>query len=602
MYRFIFLILGLVTLANAQTPEVMITEISSQTVGQMSEWFEFSLWSEHAVEISNWKVSNGTTIKTFWEKRDLLQLENLFDRETFSSESYSGTGFSGSGNSLFEFADALVFLPPESGRAWFFWEKSPVSLRNDGGEISILNENEEILDQTTFPKLKTGTYQGAKYAEIWNRNDDGEGFPLVFRDNGDLNFQHSQGQENFFPPTFPSDIELLINEVSPDRDLPNAKIDFIELFVAHAKDGKANLKYCEIKHNGTPLFFFQTDFWVEEGDFIIVNFDGLSPSISKNSNPFIISTNGKDGLSSGSGTVEIILFSGTSWEITEDFLCWKDGELSSSEKSRVDKNQGVNWNGECVDISDLVPNESIARADIPTDSNTKSDFQRHYNGSPGKNNAGENSPPTAIITIQGARKIYKTTLNFTGEDSTDPDGFSDLQSFEWIKNGMVFSNEINPKSISFSELGTYEISLTVTDRSGAKHTALETIEVVANVYGEQMIDVFHLVSGSGTSFHKKEIKDWLAKKLTGEVLPPNSSKANFATKNAKNISTNFFENFVTETPAEFLENIASMALDQRFSRTFSSMAVNNFSKNCFPPTEKRRFLRKRIRSLNEMFD
>ncbi len=612
MRKIFFLTLVFTTLANAQTPKVKITEISSQTVGEMKEWFEFSIESERVEEITNWKVSNGGAPKTFWTARDSLRPEMLFDRETFSTTSYSGTefsgsGFSGSGKSVFEFADSLVFLPPPSGRAWFFWNKSPVSLRNDGGEISILNETDEVFDRADFPKLKAGTSQGAKYAEIWNRNDDGSGFPLIFRNNNDLNFQHSRGQENLSAPTAPSEIELLINEVSPDRDDPNPKIDFIELFVASANNEKSNLKYAEIKHNGTPLFFFETDFWVKEGDFIVINFDDSPPAVTKNSNPFAISTNAKNGLSSGSGTVEVILFSGTSLETTEDFLCWKDGKLSATEQSRVEKNQGENWNGECVDISNLVKNESLAREDISTDSNSKSDFIRHFNGSPGKNNEGENSPPTAKITVQGAKRIYKTTLNFTGEDSSDPDGATDLDTFEWQKNGVVFSNEINPKSISFDAVGTYEISLTVTDLSGEMSTAVETIEVVEGSNGEQVIDVFNLGAGSSSSFNKKEIKDWLIKKLTGETKLENMMNAKSSAKKKTDISTSFFENFITEVPDAFWEKISARTSNSQSPTTFSSRTTNflktkKIEKTYFPITKKRKFLRKRVRNLREIFE
>ncbi len=603
---FILLFLPIFTLAKASS--VRITEISSQTIGNQNEWFEFELLGQTPLDITNWKISNGGTTKTFWDYQENLRSNNLFDFETFSGSGYSGTGFSGSGfsgsgKSLFKFSNALIFLPPKNARAWFFWEKSPVSLKNSGGEISILDENNEVLDKTIFPKLKAGTYQGSKYGEVWNLDEDGNWFPLIFRNNNDSNFKHSRGKENFPAPAFFEDIEILINEVSPDRDFPNEKIDFIELFISHTKKATANLKYCEIKHNGTPLFFFETDFWVKNGDFVIINFDGNPPIISKKYNPFVISTNKKKSISSGSGTIEIILFSGTSWEKTEDFLCWKNGNLSASEKSRVNKNQGENWNGECVDISNLIKNESIARAEIPTDSNTKADFFRHYNGSWGKKNVIKNSPPVAKITVQGAKRIFKAALNFTGEDSTDPDGIEDLKSFEWTKNGEVFSNEINPKGISFEALGKYEIALTVTDYSEEKNTVLEIIEVVANDAGEQVIDVFNLGVGTSSSFNKKQIKSWLKAKLNKKESAPLVSKLR-TESSALNVSQDFFKNFIEEVPTNFLTKLAKIVSSQKVSNVTSSV-TNSFkssSSNLIITKKKPRLPRRRIKSLNELFD
>jgi hypothetical protein len=606
MWKLYFCCLFFGGLASAQVPKLQITEISSQTIGSTKEWFEFSLSGTSAINIANWKISNGGTVKSFWDNVKLLRPESLFDLETFSGSGYSGTGFSGSGfsgsgKSVFQFSDALIFLPPKKERAWFFWEKSPVSLNNNGGSLSILNENNEILDQVVFPKLKTGTFEGSKYGEIWNIDENKNEFPLIFRNNNDVNFQHSRGRENFSAPVKPEEINILINEVSPNRDLPNAKIDFIELFIASTKEKIANLKYCEIKHNGTPLFFFEKNFWVKTGDFIVLELNGLPPMISKNSNPFIISTNKKNNISAGSGTVEVILFSGTSLEETEDFLCWKNGNLNTTEQARVNKNQGKNWNGECIDISDLIKNESIARAEDPSDSNSKFDFHRHYNGSFGVHNVVENSPPVAKITTQGAKRIYKTTLNFTGEDSTDPDGLSDLKSFEWKKNGKFFSNEINPKSIAFDSLGKYEISLTVKDQSDFENTVFETIEVVTNEEGEQIIDVFNLGGNSSSSFKKKQIKSWLTQKLSEKTNPKNILNSKSISEK-QIITTNFFENFIKTIPDDFLEKLNAISFIQNSPSSFfpknsivkdlEPLKINIHKKKC----------RKKIKSLNELFD
>jgi PKD repeat protein len=482
-------------LTLAQTPT--ITEISPRRVNSLEEWFEFSLQSESPVDITDWVIFNDkSSRRVFGDFEDRLiipnSLENLSGKTVIVDEDQ---------NLSEDFpADRLIFWPRDL--EYFYWEKSPLSLPDGGGTIQILDDQGQILDEVIYPATKSGTVEGDKFAEIWNR-DSGtptQVLPLVFRDNGDAAWRHTRGELNLRLPTPIDKFEILVSEVSLDRGEPQSEVDFIELYIKSTVPDRVNLKYLEIKHNGTSLILVNQDLWVQTGDFIVLQFDGNPPAIQPITNPIQISTNERDGLSSGSGTVELILYSGTSLEVTEDFFCWKDEKLSQTEQQRVEKNINLgHWQGACFEVSELIPNESVARFISYPDSNQVADWFRHFNGSEGEENNPQNQPPVARIRIQGSGKLSGTppfSVNPTGEDSTDPDGAKDLATFEWELNSEVFSDRENPLNFKIEIAGTYTIKLTVTDFSGAQ----DMTELVVTV---------HRGGGVGNTDIKIEAEQWL---------------------------------------------------------------------------------------------
>ena len=48
---------------------VKITEIAPHKIAEIDEWFEFSIQSKKAVDITNWKVSDGGSPKKFIDKK-----------------------------------------------------------------------------------------------------------------------------------------------------------------------------------------------------------------------------------------------------------------------------------------------------------------------------------------------------------------------------------------------------------------------------------------------------------------------------------------------------------------------------------------------------
>lgn len=562
---------------------VRITEISPHKVSDQDEWFEFSLSGTEAVDLTDWQVSNGKSTKTFGDKRDQLVLAQGGQSLAGATVALSGSGtvlagdaFSGSGSSVTLDEDRLIFLPENT--AWFFWKKSPVSLGNSGGTVRIIDEEGTVRDEIAYPKTKSGTRSGHKYAEVWNRTET-DVAPLVYHSSGEAAFRHSRGEPNHQVPALSTEIELVISEISPDRDAETG-FDFVELYVKSTKGEKANLKYLEIKHNGTPLIFVEHDWWVEAGDFIVVQFDDQAPRVHSDKTPHRVSTNARSGLSSGSGTVEVIVYAGTSFETTEDVVCWQDETLSQTERNRVDKFvTAQHWSGDCIEIGELIDNESAARQLDQSDTNSENDFFRHFNGSEGLPNDAQNNAPTAVITVQRTGRtmgLAPFSLNLTGEGSTDPDGAHDLQSWQWTINGAFFSDQANPPATKLENIGTYDVELVVTDFSGAQSTASLTVEVVPR-------------EGNSTSIGgNRQIKQWLEKALAQEEKAHAKQNQKIGAKGrlkkAPHVSADFFTDFLARVD---MDQLRQQIITHRQRSQFQPIAPDGLTPISFRVEETR---------------
>jgi len=502
---------------------VRITEIQSHKIGETEEWFEFTIEGNGIFNLSEWQVSNGNSVKkSFFEEKDKLIIgSGVIDLSTENQM-------------IFEITD----------KARFYWTKSPISLANGGGMIQIMDHQDVILDSILYPDSKSGTSSGIEWSEVWNRDSVGMSFyPLIYKQNHQT-YRHTRGTENYLSPVKPENIEILVTEISPNR-LSETGHDFIELYVKSTVDDQANLKYLEIKHNGTSLFLSETDWIVEPGDFIVIKVGQSFSGLIESSGYHEVLTDKKDSISSGSGTVEVIYYSGTSWETTEDFVCWQKTELSATEQKRVDKNilEGY-WNGQCYDISNIIKNESIGRNISFGDSQSASDFFRHFNGSEGQINESQNSPPRAIIQVQGTGRIMAVapfSLNLTGEDSIDPDGVHDLDLFQWFKDGVLFSEKQNPESHRIPIPGTYKYQLKVTDYSGASNDAILTVNGVSPNNTAGII-----------APQKEKIKPWIKK-----MLEKSEKKEVFGQYSSTTtaVSDDFFQNFLVNVDSSILEEI-----------------------------------------------
>ncbi len=490
--------------------DVQITEIQPFKVGNEEEWFEFSVQSDEVIDISQWRISNGKTVKSIGAVRDKLVIP---EKTTL----LTGSGFS---------ADGLFLLPVE--KTFFTWIRSPVSLKNTGGSLKILDQLGAVLSSVTYPKGKSGTRKQYAYSEVFNWDPLKERlYPLLFRKDVNPSFKHTKGFPNKKSPSFPADFKIVISEISPDREA-NKGGDFIELYVVQG-DERINLKYLEVKHNGTPLYYFTDDFWVSPGQFLTIWVGKPLTGIVKNTAPYEVYSHKKEGLSAGSGTVELIAFSDTSYEKTVDFVCYKNKKLSQTEQKRVDKNT-ANWHSECFEIKDLIPNESIARKDLDIDSDTYEDFFRHFNGSPNSQNDMVNHVPKAIITVQGSGKTKGKppfSVNLTGEQSTDLDGVKDIMQYQWELDDIVFSTQANPKLFKIEDIGLHTVKLTVTDHNGQTSTAQQIFEVIPT-------------GGTSSGGSRKDAKTFIQNILT------DSSKVKINPQ-----QDDFFDDFIEQAPETF---------------------------------------------------
>jgi PKD repeat protein len=83
----------------------------------------------------------------------------------------------------------------------------------------------------------------------------------------------------------------------------------------------------------------------------------------------------------------------------------------------------------------------------------------------------ENDPPVADFSAS----CTALACTFTDE-STDPDGADDIDTYEWDFGGDGTSGEQSP-SHTFSAAGAYQVSLTVTDAAGESNTSTQTVTV-----------------------------------------------------------------------------------------------------------------------------
>src|SRR5687767_14733333 len=98
----------------------------------------------------------------------------------------------------------------------------------------------------------------------------------------------------------------------------------------------------------------------------------------------------------------------------------------------------------------------------------------------GDDNGGggpDNADPVAAFAVN----CNALACTFTDE-STDPDGADDIESWSWDFGGDGTSDEQSPLH-TFSAAGTYAVELTVTDAAGATNSVTEDVVVTttANV-------------------------------------------------------------------------------------------------------------------------
>ncbi|SEI72848.1 PKD repeat-containing protein, partial [Cyclobacterium xiamenense] len=87
-----------------------------------------------------------------------------------------------------------------------------------------------------------------------------------------------------------------------------------------------------------------------------------------------------------------------------------------------------------------------------------------------------NEPPVAVAEADVTTGFAPLTVSFTGSNSTDAEG---AVTYLWDFGTGVTSTQADPE-YTFTEAGTYDVSLTVTDAQGASNATTISVEVVAN--------------------------------------------------------------------------------------------------------------------------
>lgn len=436
--------------------EVEITKIQPVSLNSGETWLKFSILSDSAIDITDWKIINTNNSQKLSELAENLILisdsENLSEKPVhLNDQGFAKISEQNLSPNFTLKKDRIIFSAKNEGDLITFAVKSePLNLL-ENQTFKIIN-NDQVLAEKVFAK----------------------------------------------------DLQVIISEISPN----NTENDFFELFIKEA-DGIIDLKNMEIRHNGKTLFFAKNSLLVQKGDILTFKLQSekISESPEKYRNTTFLQETGdsfvwekgtKNGIVASSGTMEIILWSDTHWENPAklaDFVCWADKNLNKTETKRLVANKPQNWNGDCFKSNKLPKDESIARTEPQTDTNNSRDFYHHLHGSPGEKNFIKNKKPQARIKLQSGEFSGKSRVNFTGKESDgsasyDGDGLDDLKKFQWKINGKYCGNyekdgwnwenkncyleaqKYNPSYIyfDFENFAEFEVSLRVTDLAGFSDT------------------------------------------------------------------------------------------------------------------------------------
>lgn len=105
------------------------------------------------------------------------------------------------------------------------------------------------------------------------------------------------------------------------------------------------------------------------------------------------------------------------------------------------------------------------------------------NGGGGTPPPSENLAPTARIVANPDTGNAPLSVNFSANESTDPDGY--IYGYEWTFEPGQTSNSVDPR-YTFNSAGTYTVHLTVTDNQGASDSTSQVITVAPPVPDNQL--------------------------------------------------------------------------------------------------------------------
>ncbi len=246
-----------------------------------------------------------------------------------------------------------------------------------------------------------------------------------------------------------TDIALRISEVQSN----GVGVDYVEVTCGECGEG---VLVSDISVNGKLV---ETSDLLIDDQYVVFLF-GSDAEIS--SGAFTEYHVGGTGISGTQGEVTL----GYKGVLTEA-VCWNPGGIvAPDDEDQENLRVAGLWSGACLNSSLLGANITLAR--------NAQDGWSYDHPTPGVQNSFLNQPPTAVITVQGSgltEGVSALTFNPTGEDSSDPD--LDPLTFLWdFGDGETFDKE-NPLSRTYG-VGSYTVTLTVTDPFGASSTRVRT--------------------------------------------------------------------------------------------------------------------------------
>ncbi len=136
-------------------------------------------------------------------------------------------------------------------------------------------------------------------------------------------------------------------------------------------------------------------------------------------------------------------------------------------------------------------------------------------GSPGGNNNGlppVNSAPTAVIDVSKTSGYAPLSLVFDGSMSSDPDGNVTEYSWDFGDGATSLGSQANH---TYTALGLFTATLTITDNDGANSSTSVQIDSHAQIAGYYFGDISSSVTGTSTQIeviigtnHEIHAYDW----------------------------------------------------------------------------------------------
>ena len=146
-----------------------------------------------------------------------------------------------------------------------------------------------------------------------------------------------------------------------------------------------------------------------------------------------------------------------------DAVCWSNGTIPQSEVLDMELFDDLNF-GECLDYGKLSKSQSYSKINL-LGNNIQENWLITFNNTLGFENnfVYEDIYVEILLTSGSLYGVESTKVNFDSKID-NPDGLK--LSYNWLLDGVSFSDKANPSEMKIEGKGIYEIKLVVTDEYG----------------------------------------------------------------------------------------------------------------------------------------